>query len=69
MFASLRKRFTHSQKWLSHFGVCLLVSAGLVAVLAPVGAAAGTHQAAPAAKSFFSVAENYTIRYYPRFMT
>src|SRR5215469_1407196 len=70
MFASLRKRFAHSQKWIRHFGICLLVSAGLVAVLAPAGAAAaGTRQAAPTAKSFFSVAENYTIRYYPRFMT
>ena len=37
-----------------------LASAGLIAVLAPAGAAG---------KSFFSVAENYTIRYYPRFMT
>jgi hypothetical protein len=69
MFASLRKRFAHSQKWLSHFGICLLASAGLVATLASTGAAASARQAAPTARPFFSVAENYTIRYYPRFMT
>jgi hypothetical protein len=34
-----------------------------------MGAAASARAAAPPAKSFFSVAENYTIRYYPRFMT
>jgi hypothetical protein len=69
MFARLRERCTHSQKWIVHCGVAILASAGLVAVLAPAAAAASTRQAAPAAKPYFSVAENYTIRYYPRFMT
>src|SRR5262249_5962734 len=69
MSAILRERFTHSQKWIFHLVICLLASAGLVAVLAPAGATASPRQPAPAAKSFFSVAENYTIRYYPRFMT
>src|SRR5215471_17469250 len=69
MFAILRGRFTHSKKWISRFGICLLAGAGLVAALTPTAAAAGTRHAAPAARPFFSVAENYTIRYYPRFMT
>ena len=69
MFAILRRRFAHSQKWIVHFVICLLASAGLVAVLAPASAAASARQAAPTAKTYFSVAENYTIRYYPRFMT
>jgi len=69
MFAILRRRFAHSQKWIVHFVICLLASAGLVAALAPAGAAASVRQAAPTAKPYFSVAENYTIRYYPRFMT
>ena len=69
MFAILRRRFAHSQKWIVHFVICLLASAGLVAVLAPASAAASARQAAPTAKPYFSVAENYTIRYYPRFMT
>src|SRR5215469_13542606 len=69
MFAGLRERFTHFQKWIVHFVICLLASAGLVAALAPAGAAASARQAAPPSKSFFSIAENYTIRYYPRFMT
>jgi hypothetical protein len=34
-----------------------------------MGAAASARAATPSAKRFFSVAENYTIRYYPRFMT
>jgi hypothetical protein len=70
MFASLRPRFAHSRKWIVHFGICLLASAGLIAAIGPAGAAASARPAAPtAAKPFFSVAENYTIRYYPRFMT
>src|SRR5215468_3537251 len=69
MFAILRGRFTHSKKWISRFGICLLAGAGLVAALTPAAAAAGTRQATSAARPFFSVAENYTIRYYPRFMT
>jgi hypothetical protein len=69
MFAIVRAHFAHSKKWISHFGVCLLASAGLVATLAPAGAAASARQAAPTARPFLSVAENYTIRYYPRFMT
>ena len=69
MFAILRARLSHSKKWISHFGICLLAGAGLVAVLVPAGAAASARQAAPKARPFFSVAENYTIRYYPRFMT
>ena len=68
MFASLRARFTYSQRWIVHFGVCLLASAGLAAALAPAGAAASDRQAPPP-KAFFSAAENYTIRYYPRFLT
>jgi len=50
-------------------GICLLAGVGLIAVLAPAGAAASARQRAPSAKGFSSVAENYTIRYYPRFMT
>jgi hypothetical protein len=69
MFAIIRERFAYSNKWISRFGICLLAGAGLVAALAPTGAAASARQAAPAARPFFSVAENYTIRYYPRFMT
>src|SRR5215471_10517061 len=69
MSAILRARFAHAKKWISHFGICLLAGAGLVAALAPVGAAASVRQAAPTARPFFSVAKNYTIRYYPRFMT
>jgi hypothetical protein len=68
MFASLRARFTYSQRWIVHFGICLLASAGLVAALAPAGAAASDRQGPPP-KAFFSAAENYTIRYYPRFLT
>src|SRR5215472_18839993 len=69
MFAILREGFAHSKKWISHFCICLLAGAGLVAALAPAGAAASARQAAPTARPFLSVAENYTIRYYPRFMT
>jgi hypothetical protein len=69
MFAGLRKRFTHYQRWILRSGTCLLASVGLIALLAPAGAAASARQAAPSAKPFFSVAENYTIRFYPRFMT
>jgi hypothetical protein len=69
MSAILRARFAHSKKWISHFGICLLAGAGLVAALAPAGAAASARHTAPTARPFFSVAENYTIRYYPRFMT
>jgi hypothetical protein len=69
MFAILRSRIAHSKKWIGHFGICVLAGAGLVAALAPTGAAASARQAAPTARPFFSVAENYTIRYYPRFMT
>ena len=46
-----------------------MAGAGLVAALAPANAAASARPAAPTARPFFSVAENYTIRYYPRFMT
>src|SRR5215472_1983581 len=69
MFARLRERFAHSQRWVVHLGICILASVGLVATLAPMGAAASARAAAPSAKPFFSVAKNYTIRYYPRFMT
>jgi hypothetical protein len=69
VFASLRESCTRSQKWIVRCGIAVLASAGLVAVLAPAGAAASARPAAPAAKPYFSVAENYTIRYYPRFMT
>ena len=69
MFAILRAHFAHSKKWISRFGVCLLAGAGLVATLAPAGVAASARQATPTAQPFFSVAKNYTIRYYPRFMT
>src|SRR5262249_11772507 len=69
MVASLRERFAHSQRWVVHLGICVLASAGLVATLAPMGAAASARPAAPTARSFSSVAQNYTIRYYPRFMT
>jgi hypothetical protein len=53
MFAILRARFAHSKKWISHFGICLLAGAGLVAALAPAGAAASARQAAPTARPFF----------------
>lgn len=69
MFASLRERLANSRRWAVHLGICVLASAGLVAALAPMGAAASTRPAAPAARPFFSVAQNYTIRYYPRFLT
>jgi len=69
MFASLQQRLTHSRRWTAHRGIAILASAGLAAVLAPAGAAASARPAAPPAKPYFSVAENYTIRYYPRFMT
>jgi hypothetical protein len=69
MLARLRERFAQSQRWIVHLGICILASAGLVAALAPMGAAASTRPAAPVARSFFSVAQNYTIRYYPRFLT
>src|SRR5689334_25400922 len=69
MFAILRARLTHSKKWISRFGICILAGAGLIAALVPASAAASARQAAPRARPFFSVAENYTIRYYPRFMT
>ena len=69
MSARLRKRFAHCRRWIVRIGICILASVGLVATLAPMGAAAGTRPAPPTARSFFSVAENYTIRYYPRFMT
>jgi hypothetical protein len=69
VFASLRERCTHSQRWIVHCGIAVLASAGLVAVLAPAAAAASARPAAPSSKPYFSVAENYTIRYYPRFMT
>ena len=69
MFAGLRERCAHSQRWILHSGIAVLAGAGLVAALAPAGAAASARPAAPAAKPYFSVAQNYTIRYYPRFMT
>ena len=69
MFAGLRERFTHSQRWILHSGIAAVASVGLVAALAPAGAAASARPAAPTAKPYFSVAQNYTIRYYPRFMT
>jgi hypothetical protein len=69
MFASLRERLAHSQRWAVRLGICILASVGLVATLAPMGAAASARAAPPSAKPFFQVAENYTIRYYPRFMT
>jgi hypothetical protein len=69
MSAIVRARFAHSKKWISRFGICLLAGAGLVAALAPAGAAASARHTASTARPFFSVAENYTIRYYPRFMT
>src|SRR5690349_3702952 len=69
MFASLRERFAHSQRWIVHSGIAIVISAGLVATIAPAGAAASTRPGAAPAKPYFSVAENYTIRYYPRFMT
>ena len=69
MLAGFRERLTHSQRWILHTGIAILASAGLVTALAPAGAAATARPAAPAAKPYFSVAQNYTIRYYPRFMT
>jgi hypothetical protein len=69
MFAGLRERFAHSHRWILHSGIGLLASIGLVAALAPMGAAASARPAAPAVKPYFSVAQSYTIRFYPRFMT
>ena len=40
MFTILRARLAHSKRWISHFGICLLAGASLVAALAPAGAAA-----------------------------
>ena len=45
MFAILRARLAHAKRWISHFGICLLAGAGLVAALAPAGAAASARQA------------------------
>ncbi len=67
MFASLRERFANSQRWITHLGICILAGTALAAALAPVSAAATTRPTA--AKPYFSVAQNYTIRYYPRFLT
>jgi hypothetical protein len=69
MLAGLREPFTHSQRWIRQSGIAILASAGLVAALAPAGAAARARPSAPTAKPYFSVAQNYTIRFYPRFMT
>ena len=55
-----------SQRWL--FTSASASWRGLVAALAPAGAAASDRQGPPP-KAFFSAAENYTIRYYPRFLT
>jgi hypothetical protein len=46
-----------------------LAGAGLVAALAPAGAAASAARRHRRRGHSFSVAENYTIRYYPRLMT
>lgn len=69
MLARLAGRFSHPQRWLLRSGIPILASAALVATLAATGAAASGRPAKPAAQPYFSVAQNYTIRYYPRFMT
>lgn len=69
MLAGFRERFTRSQRWIVHSGIAILASAGLVATLASAGAAASARPGAPAAEPYYSVAQNYTIRYYPRFLT
>jgi hypothetical protein len=69
MFAILRARFAHSKKWISHFGICLLAGAGLVAALAPAGAAASARQAAPTARPFFFRRRELYDPLLPRLMT
>jgi len=72
MLASLRERCARSRKWVARGGVAVVASIGVAVVLAPVSAGATARPggpAAPAANPYFSVAQNYTIRYYPRFMT
>jgi hypothetical protein len=67
-----RRPFTNSWRRILHSGIVILASAGLVATVATTSASASPRSAAtaaPAAKPYFSVAENYTIRYYPRFLT
>jgi hypothetical protein len=64
-----RKRFIHSQRQIIYSLICILASAGLVAAVAPMGAAASARPAAQAAKPYFSVAQDYTIRFYPRLLT
>jgi hypothetical protein len=46
VFASLQRRFTRSRRRIAHCGIALLAGAGLIAVLAPTGAAANTRPAA-----------------------
>ena len=68
----LSERFTRSRRWILHSSIAILASAGLVAALAPAGAAASPRPAGPttaAAQPYYSVAQNYTIRFYSRFMT
>jgi hypothetical protein len=69
-----RRPVTHSWRRILHSGIVILASAGLVATVATASASASPRSAAPAAETpvarpYFSVAENYTIRYYPRFLT
>src|SRR5215831_11540222 len=64
-----RRTFTHSWRRILHSGIVILASAGLVGGAATTGAAASARSAAPTAERYFSVAQNYTIRYYPRFLT
>lgn len=68
MLGKLGERLDGRRRWMVHFCICLVAAAGLAAVVVPGVAVAGSQPTAASATPS-SIAQNYTIRFYPRFFT
>jgi hypothetical protein len=68
MFNNAQKRLAARWRWFAYSCICLVAAVGLVTTAAP-GVAAASPRAAAASATPYSISQNYTIRFYPRFFT
>ena len=68
MVGNVQGRLAARWRWFAYSCICFAAAAGLVATVAPGDAMASPRSAAPSATPY-SIALNYTVRFYPRFFT
>ena len=69
MLSHVHERLAARWRWFVYSCICLVATACLVATVGPGDAVASPRSATTPSATPYSIAQNYTIRFYPRFFT